>query len=205
MSRTDAKRPAKSSNPSERGRQLALFGPPPLIEGEDTLAYDELLTQISTAVKPADILEDIWVRDIVDLVWEALRLRRLKSNLMMAAAVHGLAELLEPFMGEDDAIELARDWATRRPRAIKKVDSILASLGLTKDAVMAQTLSLKLDDIERIDRMIGLAEARRNVVLREIDRHREPLSQNLRRSVQQVEDGQLRVIENKSDKWSKAE
>jgi hypothetical protein len=70
---------------------------------------------------------------------------------------------------------------------------------------MAQTLSLKLDDIERIDRMIGLAEARRNVVLREIDRHREPLSQNLRRSVQQVEDGQLRVIENKSDKWSKAE
>jgi hypothetical protein len=80
MSRTDAKRPAKSSNPLERGRQLALFGPPPLIEGEDTRAYDELLTQISTAVKPANIPEDIWVQDIVDLVWEALRLRRLKAN-----------------------------------------------------------------------------------------------------------------------------
>jgi hypothetical protein len=93
----------------------------------------------ATAVKPADILEDIWVRDIVDPVWEALRLRRLKANLMTATAVHGLAELLEPFMGEYAAIDLARDWATRRPRAIKKVDSILASLGLTKDAVMAQT------------------------------------------------------------------
>jgi hypothetical protein len=182
-----------------------LFGPPPLIEGEDTQAYDELLTQISTAVRPADILEDIWVRDIVDLVWERFRLRRLKANLMTASAVQGLAKVLEAFLGPCDAEDLAKDWAARKPRAIKRVDNILAAAGLTMDAVMAQTLSLKLDDIERIDRMIGLAEARRNAVLREIDRHRETLSQNLRRSVQQVEDGQLRVIENKSVKWSKAE
>jgi hypothetical protein len=63
---------------------------------------------------------------------------------------------------------------------------------------MAQTLSIKLDDIERIDRMIAIAEARRNAILREIDRHREVLSQNLRRAVQDVEDGQLQVIENTS-------
>jgi hypothetical protein len=46
---------------------VAPFGPPPLIEGEDSAAYDELLARVSTAVKPADILEDIWVRDFVDL------------------------------------------------------------------------------------------------------------------------------------------
>jgi hypothetical protein len=40
------------------------------------------------------------------------------------------------------------------------------------DAVMAQALSLKLDDIERIDRMIATAEGRRNAILREVDRHR---------------------------------
>jgi hypothetical protein len=199
------KRPANSANLPDRSRPLVLFGPPPLIEGEDTQAYDELLTQISTAVRPADILEDIWVRDIVDLVWERFRLRRLKANLMTASAVQGLAKVLEAFLGPCDAEDLAKDWAARKPRAIKRVDNILAAAGLTMDAVMAQTLSLKLDDIERIDRMIGLAEARRNAVLREIDRHRETLSQNLRRSVQQVEDGQLRVIENKSVKWSKAE
>jgi hypothetical protein len=47
---------------------LALFGPAPLFEGEDTAAYDELLVRISETVKPADIVEEIWVRDIVDLV-----------------------------------------------------------------------------------------------------------------------------------------
>ena len=183
---------------------MALFGPPPLIEGENTQDYDDLVTRISTEVKPDDILEHIWVRDFVDLVWEASRLRRLKANLMTANAVHGLAQVLEPFMGCSDAESLAVDWAKRKSRAIKRVDTILASTGLTMDAVMAQTLSLKLDDIERIDRMIAIAEARRNVVLREIDRHRESLSQNPRRSMQQVED-KLRVIENESVPWKNAQ
>jgi hypothetical protein len=30
------------------------FGPPPLIDGDDRAAYDELLAQISAALKPAD-------------------------------------------------------------------------------------------------------------------------------------------------------
>jgi hypothetical protein len=63
---------------------------------------------------------------------------------------------------------------------------------------LAQTLSIKLDAIERIDRMIAIAEARRNANLREVGRHREVLSQNLRRAVQDVEDGPLQIIENKS-------
>jgi hypothetical protein len=77
------------------GRSLP-FGPPPLIEGEDTAAYDELLTRVSTAVRPRDILEDIWVRDVVDFVWEAFRLRRLKANLITASAHSGLDTVLEP-------------------------------------------------------------------------------------------------------------
>ena len=52
----------------DRARRLTLLGPPPLIEGEDAAAYGELLNRISAAVKPEDILEEIWVRDVVDLV-----------------------------------------------------------------------------------------------------------------------------------------
>jgi hypothetical protein len=42
-----------------------------------------------------------------------------------------------------------------------RVDKLFASAGLTMDAVMAQTLSINIDDIERIDRMIATAEVRR--------------------------------------------
>jgi hypothetical protein len=36
--------------------------------------------------------------------------------------------------------ELAKAWAARDQNAIKRVDKLLASAGLTMDAVMAQTL-----------------------------------------------------------------
>jgi hypothetical protein len=90
MSHDQLSSPATSVIAAPVAERLAALGPPPLIEGEDGAAYDELLLRISTAVKPADIIEDFWVRDITDLVWEAVRLRRLKVNLMKSTAYKGL-------------------------------------------------------------------------------------------------------------------
>ena len=64
--------------------RLALFAPPPLLAGENSADYDELLAGISATVKPSDTVEEIWVRDLVDLVWETLRLRRFKACLCCA-------------------------------------------------------------------------------------------------------------------------
>jgi hypothetical protein len=195
MNSTDPKSSTTQASLPERAGRLALFGPPPLLEGEDAAAYDELLVRISGAVKPTDIFEEIWIREIVDLVWGAFRLRRLKANLMTAVTHQGLTAILEPLIGWTDARNLAEAWAARERSAIKQVDKLLASAGLTMDAVMAQALSLKLDDIERIDRMIATAEGRRNVILREVDRHRTAWGQNLRQAVQQIEAAEIKVID----------
>ena len=161
-------RPGLSKEESAR-----FFGPPPLIAGEDQAQYEAMRDQISAAVGPLDFLEEIWVTDVVSLVWETQRLRRLRAALLPAAAPEGvhhiLKWLLDPFTGQKVAIE----WASRKPRAVATVDAALAAAGLTIDAVMAQTLALNIDEVDRIDRMIAGAEARRNIALREIDRHRE--------------------------------
>src|SRR5262245_55633055 len=150
------KSPTNPTNADDRSAaRLNLFGPPPLIEGEDTAAYDDLLVQISAAVKPADILEDIWVRDVVDFTWEIFSLRRLKANLMTATRYKGVEAVLRPIIGYSDATDtLATKWAQRNPSAIERVTKILDSAGLTMDAVIAQTLSENLDFVERIERMI---------------------------------------------------
>ncbi len=140
----------------------APFGPPPLIKGENSAEYDELLTRVSAAVSPADILEDIWVRDLVDLTWETWRYRRLKAALMAISAHKALGAVLDPLLEWHEKQALVAGWTAGEPEAIKSVDALLKSAGLTMDSVMAQSLSIKLDDIERIDRMIALAEARRN-------------------------------------------
>jgi hypothetical protein len=174
------------SEPSNLPASLDFLGPAPLLQREEVSGYDTLLARISGAVKPADVLEEIWVRDVVDLVWDAVRLRRLKVGLMTASSYEGMQKVL---LGLDvpDFVDLAKRWAAREEGAVAQVDALLASAGLTMDAVMAQTLRVRIDEIERIDRMITAAEARRNAALHELARHRAHFAAILRRAAQDVE------------------
>jgi len=192
MDTTDAGRPGKFR--PDRCEHRALFDPPPLFEGEEK-SYDQLLTEVSRAVMPADFLEHMWVRDVVYLTIEVLRLRRLKVNLIRANEYKGLSEALTPLVGRVQAETLAEGWAARKSDVVEKVNKTLTSAGLSTDSILAQTFSLKLNDIERIEHMAALADARRNATLREIERHRQTLGQRLRQPAQQIEDGQVRVIE----------
>ena len=64
--------------PARPGATLAFLATSPLIAGEDAAAYDDLSARMSRMLTPSDILEQIWVRDIVDLTgrrcgWAASR------------------------------------------------------------------------------------------------------------------------------------
>jgi hypothetical protein len=74
------------------------------------------------------------------------------------------------------------------------IHKLLARAGSSIEALIAEALAEELDSIERIDRLTTVAETRRNVMLREIDRRRAVLGEVLRRQVQEVE-GEFEVIE----------
>ena len=135
----------------------ALLGPRPLIDGEDGTNYDVILERISADVAPVDFVEEIWVRNVVDLVWDSVRLRRLKSQLLQAAAHEGLERLLASIIDWQRADQLSRKWALGDEEAMGEVERLLGRAGLTFDAVMAQTLAARIDDVERIDRMVIIA------------------------------------------------
>jgi hypothetical protein len=62
------------------------------------------------------------------------------------------------------------------------------------DSVMSQTLSKKMDDVERIDRMLASAEARRHIVLREVDRHRAAVAARLQTAAKDIEDAEFSEV-----------
>lgn len=235
------------------------FGPPQLLDGEDPAKYNELFAQVRAAVKPADIIEEMFVDDFVSATWESLRWRRLKSTLLRAQASdnlkdvldreldydqyseefeQSLSETLQLHLPEDQAQELAQkctlsdpdacdkvnellaaegadmdrilnraqtaraeqltqEYARQEPKAVKLVNEFLASKGLTLDNLIADALIANdlLTNIERIDRLASIAEARRSASLREIDWHRATLGKALRRAVQDIEDGEIQMIE----------
>ena len=170
---------------------LAFLATSPLIAGEDAAAYDDLSARMSRMLTPSDILEQIWVRDVVDLTWETLRLRRLKAQFLTATAHEGLAMVLGPLLGAKTSDQVAPRWAARDAQALVQVDAVLAAAGLDMDAAMARTFALKIDTVERIERMAAGAHYRRSDVLREIERHRASFATTLRRAVAEVEDAAL--------------
>ena len=149
---------------------------------------------MTAAVVPADIIEEFWVRDVVDLVWEALRLRRLKASLLSSSTAAGLRQVLDPLVDYGSSIHLLKLGTAGDEERLKEVATLLEQAGLTMDHVMAETLSAKLDDVERIDRMIANAEARRHVVLREIDRHRAAVAARLRAAAEAIEEGEFEEV-----------
>ena len=184
----------------------SLLGRPPLVRGEDERAYAELLARVQAAVAPKDILEEFWVRDVVDLSWEAVRLRRMKANVITAATGEALERVLAPLVNggsldqmlllahETWAHRLAAAWCRREEGAVEEVEEILRGADLSMDVVAATALSMSLDDIERIDRMAMNAEARRNAVLREVARHRAAFAEDLRRSSGAVRDAEYTEV-----------
>jgi len=184
--------------PTTEPARLTCFGPAPLFEGEDSAGYDDLLARVSGAIKPADIIEEIWIRDIVALTWEALRLRRARVALLAASRHDGVRRVLVPLCGFSKANDLSEKWARREDEAVAAVDRHLATAGLTMDAVMAETMSVEIELMEKMERMIASAEIRRNATLREIERRRSDFAARLRQATRDrdnVEEAKFQVIE----------
>jgi hypothetical protein len=117
-----------------------------------------------------------------------------KVTKILAAIRLNMNQVLDDGKGRK-AKELVQKYVRREPDAVTLVHELLADAGVSMDAFMADALAKKLDSIERIDRLISIAESRRNASLHEIERRRAVLGETLRRSVQEIEDGEFEVIE----------
>jgi hypothetical protein len=58
----------------------SLFGPPPLLQDENAADYEKLSRRVLHFFKPRNIIEELLVRDYVDLTWNLFRLRKLETE-----------------------------------------------------------------------------------------------------------------------------
>ena len=162
---------------------LALTQPAPLTSGEDPATYDDLLARLTAAVKPDGVIEDLWVRDVADDAWEVLRLRRYKAGYLAACRRDGMTIVLAG-LGETMSNTLSQRWAVREPTALGDVRERMANAGLGDDAVMGSAFAKHINEFDRIERLIGVAMARRAATLREIAKHRAELAEQLAAATQ---------------------
>jgi hypothetical protein len=124
-----------------------------------------------------------------------------KVNTILSSIDLDLDKLLD---GASKAEELVKEYARRESGALALIDDLLAKAGETIEALIVWPLQQQLEYIERIERLVSIAEARRNGSLREIDRRRAALGERLRRSVQEIDESELTLIETATSKGKDA-
>ena len=151
-----------------------LLGKPFLAKGETLEQYKELEESLMARLKPHDAQEYIWVKDVVDLQWELLRMRQIKIKYLNARTWQGLKIFLqERDVDTLEAQKLSKLWMENNPRALTLVKKMFTDWAADESDILASTYMRFIENMERIDRMIIGLEARRNAALREIERHRE--------------------------------
>ncbi|POR39902.1 hypothetical protein CRT23_26920 [Methylobacterium sp. V23] len=176
-----------------------LFSDRPLLPGEDPDQYETLLRSIVHQIRPADVIEAIWVKNITDLIREANRIRCWRRQILVQAQLQAAEDLIRPALQNADpmglnqfmtpsANSLAAGWMAGDVEQQAQVDGLLRERGLTAENVAAHGFLLNLPSVERIDRMALLADQRRDALLREIERKREGFGQLARKVAADVFD-----------------
>ena len=131
--------------------RVAKIAPAPLLPGEQEADYLALIARIVAVAQPRDAIEELLTRDVIDLSWEILRLRRMKSGLLRASIGVGIGRVMRS-LGKGYSHELGPSWAAGEKRAHVEVAAALQKAQLSIEDVMAETLESKIDSFERFDR-----------------------------------------------------
>ena len=184
-----------------------------LLSTESRDEFMRMSGALNEEIRPRGIIEQIFVRDIAEIHWEILRLRRCKVAIIDTELRPALANLLDRLSRQPgdpqqgnwlrsisiEAENLAKRWFTDE-KAKKQVSALLYQFHLDESAIEAEAIRKSAADLEKIDRMLASLESRRNRALGHIAEYREVFGRRLRESSDRIIDGKATAIEYKVSK-----
>jgi len=158
---------------------LSLFGDPPVLSTENPNVYSALLHEVATVTKPRNIIEWMWVNDLVYLSWSIRRLRRFQALVIEEqrnSLTYSAARKKEERLREYGVITLPEE---RYPKNV-----------LNTERGSAIAFNHSISSYEAIDKLIDSAERRRSIVLRDIQFYREGLAHLLEEASNKIIEGE---------------
>ena len=166
----------------------SLLGGPRLLQGENPQEFDQLYERITQATGPLDPFEEIYVDDLVTLLWERRRLLDYKCVLMKTNYSKGLRSLLAPIISdEEDLNNLISKVAQGDPKKTRELHKLLQKHQLSEKDIVAHTFNMQSQCIEFLDSQFARNEYFRNKILKEITHHRANLGALLRKEAERLE------------------
>jgi hypothetical protein len=168
---------------------------PPLFRTESKEEFEKLFDELKGYVQPANFVESMYVHEIAVLAWDIMRYRRAKAGIVDNALRQALEDVLRPFLGGPDdhlgrlgaARALAFQWFWMQA-AKDKVSALLKEVDLDERVIEAEALRSRLSEIEKLDRLIASAEARRDDAFRTVACYKQEFSEKLQQNSNRILD-----------------
>jgi hypothetical protein len=152
------------------------FRKPPLLISESRSDYDKMLNDTIIAFAPTNTFEWLLVKDIADLTWELRRLGKNKAgivNLTWKEAINMIvASLLTGDQEERRRVAQERADVYFTEEGQNWVLTLLAKHELTVDSIAAQATTLRLPELNILDRRMERIRVSRMAIARDISYHR---------------------------------
>ena len=170
--------------------------------GVETIeGYKSFFRAIVADLKPADAIDWLYIKDVVDLSWQIRRERVVLAGVVKSFQMEVVRDLLKATVDTSNAGEAAvyrifsaandaQRWASD-PAARKEIDARLSARGHSAAAVLAQAYIRGANHIDAIDKRIASYEARRVGIVREIERRSAKLARDLAAASSQVIDAEF--------------
>ena len=162
----------------------------PLYAGESHEAYRDLLERIREALSVEDFIDELLAKDVADISWEILRLRRLKADYLFAPITQKKFELLKKLGHSDEkVVELLRQGSDG------DLDFTLSMAGRPRVSMEAETVVDKAYGLSQFDSMIATCERRRDALLGEFERRHDSRARRSKDQVIDIAKGDYEVTE----------
>jgi hypothetical protein len=151
----------------------------PLLITESEEEFKRIRQALYEELGPVGIIEQMYVDEFADIVWEILRLKRCKAGVTNLKFHDESARLLGRLINVGP--DIARDWISD-PDIAKEVEKRLAEYKLDGSVVIADAIKAASYELELIESLIVSAEKRRDTTLARIAHYRGELGIILRRA-----------------------
>lgn len=167
----------------------------PVLITESVDEFVALRSALYDEIEPNGAIEQGFVEDLAAAMWEIMRLLRIKTEIVNGAFCKALKKILEQVWSEDfedylersRAIEdLAWQWLGNDSDAKAKVSELLGQHQLDETAIEAESFRMRVQELETLDRMLGLLEGRREKLITGIAAYRDTLGKRVRQVSDQM-------------------
>ena len=157
--------------------------------GEDSADFEALKASVLREINPSTLIEQIAARELLFLMWEERRLRRLRDAFINGNLEHGIKSKLDRLVEHDDAsleeadrldmsfyeygVTLTHHYLAKDAEAISEVTRLFSEAHISMDEIVSQVFVRHIKTMQDFDVLITNAVQHRNRLILDLWRRKE--------------------------------